>query len=288
MPPDVLSLVVAKDLVLDGFHMAIDEQAVVVLVMAPGNGEQFRRPCGAPARVFACVAVGRVVAAEGEGVAFRGFGVLGGFGHGDDAGRTGDMGFLHLVVAPVAVRMDMADVRAVAAGKPVAFRLVKHGGRTVEDAHIRDVGRIEDMVPVLATLFHGGRVQDVLVVLRIHAFGKAELADVARTGDTFGLRASFAESRHQHGRQNRDDRDDDQQFDQREMIVLFHDCLLLGLHFVSVCALTSADPPAFRALATDVARLHLLGMPIAETDGHHAAMANRAGGRPAAVLRHIP
>ena len=27
MPPDVLALVVAKDLVLDGFHMAIDEQA---------------------------------------------------------------------------------------------------------------------------------------------------------------------------------------------------------------------------------------------------------------------
>ena len=41
MPPDVLSLVITKNLKRNGFHMAIDKNAIVVLAMALGDGVQF-------------------------------------------------------------------------------------------------------------------------------------------------------------------------------------------------------------------------------------------------------
>ena len=67
-----------------------------------------------------------------------------------------------------------------------------------------------------------------LVRIRIHVHAHAQLLHVADAGNGAGLFTRFGQRRQQHGRQNRDDGDDDQKFDQGKLQDFFH-VVLLGL-----------------------------------------------------------
>jgi hypothetical protein len=62
------------------------------------------------------------------------------------------------------------------------------------------------------------------MVLRPEAEGEANLLEIIDTVDSLRLFFGRGERRQEHGRQNRDDRDDDEQFDKRERFfgLLFH------------------------------------------------------------------
>ncbi len=67
-----------------------------------------------------------------------------------------------------------------------------------------------------------------LVRIRIHVHAHAQLLHVADAGNGAGLFTRFGQRRQQHGRQNRDDGDDDQKFDQGKLQNLLH-LFLLGV-----------------------------------------------------------
>lgn len=56
--------------------------------------------------------------------------------------------------------------------------------------------------------------EPLLMIVSIHQHADADLAHVARTGRLFGLALAGAERWQEHGTENRDDRNDHQQFDQ--------------------------------------------------------------------------
>ena len=82
------------------------------------------------------------------------------------------------------------------------------------------------------TLADGLRIL-VIVVTFPNAEGKTDLLEIVGAADFLGLPLGGRESRQKHGRQNRDDRDDDEQFDERErFLLLFHNyCYVLRLCF---------------------------------------------------------
>ena len=114
--------------------MAIDKNAIVVLAMALGDGVQFSGALGTPAWIGAGIAIRRIIAAESKRIAVHRRGNGGGFNHGNDSSRASDLRFLHFIVAPVAVRMDMLDVRAVTTVVARCFRLVACDGGAIEGA----------------------------------------------------------------------------------------------------------------------------------------------------------
>ena len=61
-----------------------------------------------------------------------------------------------------------------------------------------------------------GARQSVILVVRVHAAGEADLLEVVQTGCRPSLALSLAQSGQQKRRQNRDDGDNDQQFNQCE------------------------------------------------------------------------
>ena len=63
-----------------------------------------------------------------------------------------------------------------------------------------------------------------VVVVTVHSGGQTDLLHVACAGDSARFVAGFRQRRQQHGGQNRDDRDDDQQFNQCEGQDFFHFC----------------------------------------------------------------
>ena len=66
-------------------------------------------------------------------------------------------------------------------------------------------------------------VRDVVVIVAlVHQQGGGDLFAVGRAGDGAGLRTGFRQRGQQHGGQNRDDRDHDQQFNQRELQYFLH------------------------------------------------------------------
>ena len=75
-----------------------------------------------------------------------------------------------------------------------------------------------------------GRVDLVIVVHRVHVPDEAHLLEVAAAGDHAPFFARLAQGGQQHGRQNRDDRDDHQQFNQRKSQKTFHDSKKLLLY----------------------------------------------------------
>ena len=101
--------------------------------------------------------------------------------------------------------LDVANVRIdEAEGGPLAFA---DGGLQIR-VQVR-VGRVH---------------QIVVIVVRLHAGGRADLLQAGRAGDLAGLFTGLRQRGQQHGGQNRDDRDDDQQFDQGEAQELLHVC----------------------------------------------------------------
>ena len=58
------------------------------------------------------------------------------------------------------------------------------------------------------------------VVVAVYGAGEDDLLEVGEAGDALCLIAGFREGGQQHGGENRDDGDDDEEFNQRE--VLFH------------------------------------------------------------------
>jgi hypothetical protein len=69
----------------------------------------------------------------------------------------------------------------------------------------------------------------VAVVTRPDAVGQTNLLEVVDATDFLGLALGGRESRQQHGRQNGDDRNNDEEFDERKrfFIVLFHNLSLV-------------------------------------------------------------
>ena len=61
----------------------------------------------------------------------------------------------------------------------------------------------------------------MIVVIAIHGIGEDNLLEVGEAGDGLRFGAGFGEGGQQHGGENRDDRDDDEEFNQRE-VLLFH------------------------------------------------------------------
>ena len=68
-----------------------------------------------------------------------------------------------------------------------------------------------------------GGADVAFVVRRIHGSGKTDLLQIADAGDAFCFFTGLGQGGQQHGGQNRDDRDDDQKFNQGEVFV-FHFC----------------------------------------------------------------
>ena len=76
--------------------------------------------------------------------------------------------------------------------------------------------------------------EHVAVILAVHVRGKTDLFQIACAGNGARLVTGFRQRGQQHGGQNRDDRDDDQQFDQGEGQYFFHHFLLFLLCGISI------------------------------------------------------
>ena len=61
----------------------------------------------------------------------------------------------------------------------------------------------------------------LLVFVCINGHGKGDLFEIGETGNGAGFCTGLRKGGEQHGGENRDDGDDDEEFDQREML-LFH------------------------------------------------------------------
>ena len=62
-------------------------------------------------------------------------------------------------------------------------------------------------------------VDPIIVVHRVHVEDESHLLEVASAGDHATLFTGFAQGGQQHGRQNRDDGNDDQQFDEGKTLI---------------------------------------------------------------------
>ena len=60
--------------------------------------------------------------------------------------------------------------------------------------------------------------QEIVIIILVHGPGKAQLAQVGKTGGALGLDLGFAQNRKQEGRQNGNRSDDSQQLDEREAL----------------------------------------------------------------------
>ena len=80
----------------------------------------------------------------------------------------------------------------------------------------------QDVVALLAIAFVGFPVTNPVmgVVVAVDGVGEDNLFEVGKAGDGLCLVAGLRQSGQQHGGENRDDGDDDEEFDQRE--VFFH------------------------------------------------------------------
>ena len=179
-------------------------------------------------------AVGLWVASTGMGVRFAENDFLRGGGHlldriGYTTAHDIPVGAVGTVVVPVGPgRCGRAEERLrvkIAAGAGTRIARPSFEIR-VSDLH-------HDFVP--ERMLEGGAVgpfvarstivcrrQIAFVVTRVHIGTCAQLLHVADAVDGVGLVAGFGEGGQKHGGQNRDDGDDDQQLNQREMTVFLH------------------------------------------------------------------
>ena len=74
-----------------------------------------------------------------------------------------------------------------------------------------------------------GQRHDVVVVPAVEHDLFAQIAELGQTGSAVRTAACLIEGGEQHGGQDRDDRDDDEEFDQGKLVLRFlHDILLVG------------------------------------------------------------
>ena len=118
---------------------------------------------------------------------------------------TGDGAAEGLLVASVGVDSD-TPVEGV--GSEGVFVVVVHVDGPAAGVGVDDV--------------RAGVDHDAFVVIRVHGEGRAELFHVADARRHAGLFTGFGKGGEQHGGENRNDGDDDQQFDQREVEESFH------------------------------------------------------------------
>ena len=96
-------------------------------------------------------------------------------------------------------------------------------GRADENLVVANVGGAEVGPPhepvfggLVGRLVHVAERDEIRIVLLVHVMGEPHLLQLGDTGDGAGLFTGLGEGGQQHGGQDRDDRDDDQQFNQRE------------------------------------------------------------------------
>ena len=207
-------------LVGQALDMAVDVAAVLHHVVALHARHVFARIVVVRAAIDAAVvAVGLlVVAVRNHGAGFREFHDLAGV---VAAAAVPDMGLLRGVVQLVERRQD----NAFAIGTmPVTDRFVAGGA-----------GHDFVVAVVVVQLFPppraGLRTIDLrhvhVIVARVHGGRGAELFQIGLAAGGLGFVTRFRKSRQQHGRQNGDDRDDDEQFDQRKLLLHVGFLLLL-------------------------------------------------------------
>ena len=118
---------------------------------------------------------------------------------------TGDGAAEGLLVANI--RVD-ADTPVEGVGAEGVFVVVVHVDGPATGVGIDDV--------------RAGVDHDAFIVIRVHGESCAKLFAVADAGCHAGFFTGFGERGQQHGGENRNDGDDDQQFDQREVEESFH------------------------------------------------------------------
>ena len=220
---------------LVGLDMAIQMGDVAHLVMADGGiAPAGIGQVGGGGREIAPEAVRLRVACTGMGVCFAEDDLLRRRGHlldriGDFTAHDVPIGTVGAVVVPVgAGRRGRAEERlgiqvAACAGSRVARPSLEGGIGCLHHDFVPE--RMLHRCAVGVFIARGAAVrgrQIALVVARVHGHACAELLHVADAVDGIGLVARFREGGEEHGGENRDDGDDDQQLDQREMTVFFH------------------------------------------------------------------
>lgn len=228
---------------LVGLDMAVQMGDVAHLVMAYSGIAPAGIRDAADARLIAPETVGERIAAAVMTIQIDEHNLLGWRGHLLDG-----IGFVTLhdlevttvgaVVVPVRMgRGARAEKRlgvkiAAGAGTRVARPSFKICVGNLHHGFIPErmlEGRAVGPLVARSAVVSGGR--KALVVTRVHGKAGTELFHVAGAVDGVGLVTGFGEGGEEHGGQDRDDGNDDQQLDQREMTGLFHVRFPLGWWF---------------------------------------------------------